>query len=97
MANASAGSSSKWLNATHIGGAPGTTVTPRWTIDSTAVAGSKRCTSSTVAPTVSDDAEHDVEPEDVEQRQDAVHDVVRSRVIARRQTPARCWRAGCRG
>ena len=37
-------------NASHIGGAPGITVTPRSWIDSSAVDGSKRCTSTTVAP-----------------------------------------------
>ena len=51
MAKASAGASSKWANATHIAGAPGITVTPRERIDSSAVAGSKRWTSTTVAPT----------------------------------------------
>ena len=51
-ANESAGSSSKWANAIHIGGAPGTTVMPRDVIDSTAVDGSNRCTSTSVAPTV---------------------------------------------
>ncbi len=41
-------------NATHIGGAPGTTVTWRRAIVSAAATGSKRCTSSTPAPTVSE-------------------------------------------
>jgi hypothetical protein len=52
--NVSAGSSSKWENAIHIGGAPGTIVTRRCTIDSAAVAGSNRWTSRIVAPTLSD-------------------------------------------
>ena len=39
--------------------------TPRARIDSSAVAGSKRCTSTTVAPTERLNAEDDVEPEDV--------------------------------
>ena len=76
MAKLSAGASSKWLNASHIGGAPGTTVTPRSRMVSSAVDGSKRCTSTTVAPRGEGEAEHDVEPEDVEQRQHAVDDVV---------------------
>ena len=45
-------------------------------IDCTAVAGSNRWTSTTVAPTRKPQPEHDVEPEDVEQRQDAVDHVV---------------------
>ena len=50
-AKESAGASSKWAKATQTAGDPGTTVTPRVRIDSRAVAGSKRWTSTTVAPT----------------------------------------------
>ena len=50
VAKASEGASSKWAKATHIDGAPGIVVTRRERIDSSAVAGSKRWTSTTVAP-----------------------------------------------
>ena len=47
-ASASAGS---WDHVTHMGGAPGTTVTPRSRMVSSAVTGSKRCTRTALAPT----------------------------------------------
>ena len=53
VAKASAGASSKWANALHIDGTPGTAVTLRAWMDSMAVAGSKRCTSSSVPPAAS--------------------------------------------
>ena len=84
VAKESAGASSNWLNATHIGGAPNNTVTPRSAIDSIAVAGSKRCTSSSVAPDEQRLAEDDVEPVHVVQRDHAVGDVARRDVLAAR-------------
>ena len=53
VANASAGASTI-EKSTHIGGAPGTTVTLRSRIVSSAVVGSKRCTSTAVAPTANE-------------------------------------------
>ena len=49
-AKLSAGASSKWLKANHSGGAPKITVTLRSRMVSSAVDGSKRWTSTTVAP-----------------------------------------------
>ena len=87
VAKLSAGASSKWLNASHSGGAPGMTVTLRSRIVSSAVDGSKRWTSTTVAPRGERDAEHDVEAEDVEHRQHAVDDVVGLDLHRRRVRP----------
>ena len=51
-------------------------MTPCVSIVSSAVAGSNRSTSTTDAPAYEREAEHDVQPEDVEQRQHAEHHVV---------------------
>ena len=79
-AKLSAGASSKWLKANHSGGAPNITVTLRSRMVSSAVDGSKRWTSTTVAPRSSVDPEHDVQAEDVEERQHAEDDVVAGRL-----------------
>ena len=65
-------------------GAPLITVTP-WSTDGleAPTAGSKRSTSSTVAPATKLQPEHDVQPEDVEQRQHAEHHVVGALLAAR--------------
>ena len=71
-------------HAAHIVGGPDTIVTPHFWIDSSAETGSKRSTSSTDEPDEQRRAEHDVEPEDVEQRQHAEHDVAGVLVVAAR-------------
>ena len=78
-ASASAGS---WDHVTHIGGAPGTTVTPRSRMVSSAVTGSKRCTRTALAPTWSVRSSDDREAHDVVEREDAEHDVVGSEPVA---------------
>ena len=96
VASESLGASSKWAKATHTAGEPGTTVTPRERIDSSAVAGSKRCTRTSVAPTDMVNPKDHVEPEDVVERDDAVDDVLRTDAVRASNAPARCSTAGCR-
>ena len=98
MAKASAGAPGSAAHAAHIVGAPLITVTPWSTTDSSADCGSNRSMSSTVAPATKLQPEHHVEPEDVEQRQHAEHDVVGALLAAGvRLALLEVRRAGCRG